>query len=81
MFEPLFPITIYRDKLTGLDEAFELLKNDAEAIWGKPSALHPDIGPITFTTYNDDNSLQHHPAFIHIIPQVKISICVFHERH
>jgi uncharacterized protein (TIGR02466 family) len=74
MFESLFPVTIYRDKITGLDEAFELIKEDAEAIWAKPTALHPDIGPITFTTYNDNNTLQHHPAFKNIIPQLEVMI-------
>jgi uncharacterized protein (TIGR02466 family) len=74
MFESLFPIKVYRDKLVGLDEAFELIKSDAEAIWAKPTALHPDLGPITFTTYNDNNALQNHPAFKNIVPQIEVMI-------
>lgn len=71
MFESLFPIKIYRDKIQGLDEAFAAIRKDVEEVWNKPTASHPDIGPATYTTYNDMNTCQHHPAFKNIISQLE----------
>ena len=71
MFESIFPIRIYKDKITGLDEALEAIRSDVEAIWSKPTASHPDIGPATYTTYNDMNTCHTHPAFKDIIPQLE----------
>ena len=71
MFESLFPVKIYRSKIQGLDEALAGVLQYCEEVWAGEKALHPDLGPATLTTYNQNNMLHHHPAFAHIIPQLE----------
>jgi len=81
MFESLFPIKIYRDKLQGLEEAFKMINDDVEEVWSGPTSLHPDLGPATYTTYNVMNTCQNHPAFKHILPQLEPMIKKFWEEY
>jgi len=71
MFEELFPVKIYRDKIQGLDQALAGVIKECEDMWDGKHSLHPDLGPATLTTYNTNNMLQNHPAFADIIAQIE----------
>jgi uncharacterized protein (TIGR02466 family) len=70
MFTDLFPIKIYRTKITGVDAILQdLLPLVKEELVSK-EAKHRDLGPATVSTFNTNNQLHHIPLLANIVKDI-----------
>jgi uncharacterized protein (TIGR02466 family) len=61
MFTDLFPIKIYRTKITGVDQLLQKLLPELRCSLDMPESKHVDLGPNSVSTFNTNNQLHTNP--------------------
>ena len=74
MIQELFPIKIYRNRVTSLANIEQQIIDFCEPMWRGENTSHPDLSPNMFTTFNQNNMLHRYELFAPLVEELNLMI-------
>jgi uncharacterized protein (TIGR02466 family) len=74
MIVELFPVKIYQNKIENAKLILDNILPDIRNMLDNENAVHEDLGPKSYSTFNSNNQLQKHPAMSTVVSQLNVMI-------